>query len=35
MVLWRAGEEHTTRAVDDITAVVIELAAAPLPPQQQ
>jgi quercetin dioxygenase-like cupin family protein len=26
MVLWRAGEEHTTRALDDITAVVIEMA---------
>ncbi|MFI5938560.1 cupin domain-containing protein [Actinoplanes sp. NPDC051494] len=25
-VVWRAGEEHTTRAVEDITAVVIEMA---------
>ncbi|MET8148223.1 cupin domain-containing protein [Actinoplanes sp. NPDC049668] len=29
-VLWRAGEEHTTRAVEEITAVVIEVPAAPL-----
>ncbi|RKR89165.1 hypothetical protein BDK92_3503 [Micromonospora pisi] len=27
-VVWLAGEEHTTRAVADITAVVIEMAAA-------
>jgi quercetin dioxygenase-like cupin family protein len=29
VVLWRTGEEHTTRAIDDITAVVIETAATP------
>ncbi|OJF11281.1 cupin domain-containing protein [Couchioplanes caeruleus] len=33
-VVWRAGEEHTTRAVDDLTAVVIELAATPQSRQQ-
>ncbi len=34
MVLWRAGEEHTSRAVDDLTAVVIEMAATPLSGQR-
>ncbi len=29
-VVWRAGEEHTTRAIADITAVVIEMVAMPL-----
>lgn len=29
MVMWRAGEEHTTSAVDDLTAVVVEIAATP------
>jgi quercetin dioxygenase-like cupin family protein len=29
-VVWRAGDEHATRAVEDITAVVVEMAAMPL-----
>lgn len=29
-VVWRAGEEHTTRATDAITAVVIEMPTLPL-----
>ncbi|MFX0593042.1 cupin domain-containing protein [Melissospora conviva] len=29
-VVWRAGEEHTTKAVDEITAVVVEMPDLPL-----
>jgi quercetin dioxygenase-like cupin family protein len=29
-VVWRAGEDHTTTAVEDITAVVVEMANMPL-----
>jgi quercetin dioxygenase-like cupin family protein len=29
-VVWRAGEEHTTKATDDLTAVAIEMVAIPL-----
>lgn len=32
-VLWRAGEEHTTRTVEDLTAVVVEMPGLPLAPR--
>jgi quercetin dioxygenase-like cupin family protein len=29
-VMWRAGDDHATRAVEDITAVVVEMADMPM-----
>ncbi|WP_373872105.1 hypothetical protein [Actinoplanes siamensis] len=29
-VVWRAGDEHATRAVEDITAVVVEMESMPI-----
>ncbi len=34
-VLWHAGEHHTTRAVEAITAIAIEMPDLPLAPQHQ
>lgn len=31
--VWRAGEEHTTRAYEDLTAVVVEIADLPVHPR--
>lgn len=31
-VVWRAGADHTTRAVEDLTAVVVEMVNLPLAP---